>query len=545
MMSRTSLRPSLFFLLLPFLLTTVASYAQSEKNDENKDEATTEKFHTLLYHLENAYVDSVDSEALTESAIRAMLEDLDPHSVYIPAEEVEKRRRSLTGNFEGIGIRYNILEDTILVISPIPGGPSEKLGIQAGDKIVEIEGENVAGIGISKTGVQDRLLGEKGTSVEVGVYRKGEPELIHYEIVRDEIPIHSVQASYMAEPGVGYIKVSGFSRNTIDEFKKAMKELKKEGMEDLVLDLQGNGGGYLKTAIKLADQFLEKDRLVVYTEGRAFPRQEKRATKKGMFEDGKLVVMVDESSASASEIVAGAVQDWDRGVVVGRRSFGKGMVQRPIDLPDGSVVRLTVSRYHTPSGRCIQKPYEKGNPEAYAKEAYQRWESGEVFHMDSIDIADSLHFKTRLKERTVYGGGGIIPDVFVPIDTSGHSDYFQQLRRKGILNQEALDHADENRESLRSEYETIADYEERYRISEDLIQEIRKKGEDKGIEFDPEGFERSETYIKTRLKGMIARNIWGMEAYYQIHNPLRPSYRRAIEVLKDGTFEKMDLAETR
>ncbi len=531
--------------LIAFILLTASLLGQNGGNGINNDAATTEKFHTLLYHLENAYVDSINSAELTETAIKAMLKELDPHSVYIPEEEVKKMRQPLEGNFDGIGIRFDILNDTILVVNPIPGGPSEKLGIQAGDKIVKIEGENVAGIGITNTGVRDRLLGEKGTTVEVGIYRKGEPELIHYEIVRDEIPIRSVEASYMAEPDVGYIKVSRFSNRTMKEFNKAMKELKKKGMKDLVLDLQGNGGGYLKTAIKMADQFLEKDRLVVYTEGRAFPRQERRATSKGTFEDGKLVVMVDESSASASEIVAGAVQDWDRGVIVGRRSFGKGLVQRPIDLPDSSVVRLTISRYHTPSGRCIQKPYEKGDRKSYAKEKYERWQSGEVFHMDSIDIADSLRYKTRIKERTVYGGGGIIPDVFVPYDTTGNSDYFQQLNRKGVLNELALNYADKKRKAFKDKYEGAKGFAANYEVEKELTDRMIEMGKKKDLEFDKKGYERSERYIKTQLKSMIAQNIWGREAYFRIYNPLRPSYERAIEVLKDGTFEKMDLADTR
>lgn len=533
-----------FGILFAFTILTSSLSGQNVDSDPN-DNATTEKFHTLLYHLENAYVDSVRTSELTETAIKAMLKELDPHSVYIPKEEVEKMRQPLEGNFDGIGIRFDILKDTILVVNPIPGGPSEKLGIQAGDKIVKIEGETVAGIGINNSGVRNRLLGEKGSTVEVAIYRKSEPELIHYEIVRDKIPIRSVEASYMAEPDVGYIKVSRFSNRTMEEFEKAMKELKKKGMKDLVLDLQGNGGGYLKTAIKMADHFLEKDRLVVYTEGRAFPRQERRASNDGMFEDGKLVVMVDQSSASASEIVAGAVQDWDRGAIVGRRSFGKGMVQRPIDLPDGSVVRLTISRYHTPSGRCIQKPYEKGDRKDYAKKMYKRWETGELYHLDSIDIADSLRYETRIKERTVYGGGGIIPDIFVPLDTSGNSEYWSQLNRKGILNKLALNFADEKRKTFKKEYDGAKGFSRNFKISTELKERMVELGKDEDLEYDRTEYERSERYIKAQLKSMIAQNIWGREAYFRVYNPLKPSYQRAMEVLKDGTFEKMDLAGTR
>ncbi len=532
----------ILLLLLPF----IPSKAQNAADKENEQEKrTSRKFRTLLHHIGQAYVDSVDKAELTETAIREMLKELDPHSTYIPPERVKEMRQPLEGNFEGIGIRFNILRDTILVVRPIPGGPSEKLGIRSGDKIVKIEGENVAGIGITNQGVRDRLLGEKGSRVEVSIYREGEPELLHYEIIRDKIPIHSIRASYMVKPGVGYIKVERFSGRTMKEFKKAVKDLKEKGMENLILDLQGNSGGYLRTGLKIADQFLEKDRLIVYTEGRAFPRRERRATSDSLFQEGKLVVMMDESSASASEIVAGAVQDWDRGVVVGRRSFGKGLVQRPVDLPDGSVVRLTISRYHTPSGRCIQKPYEKGNPEEYAKEKYQRFGSGELFHEDSIDIVDSLKYKTRLKKRTVYGGGGIIPDVFVPIDTTGNSDYLQALRRKRVISQLALNYADENRKELKKEYEDPKAFAEGFKISEELKERMIEKGKKKDVEFDEKEYERSKRYINGQLKGMIAQNLWGTEAYFRVHNPLRPSYRKAIEVLTDGTFEQMDLAETR
>jgi carboxyl-terminal processing protease len=535
--------PRALFLLFFFLSSFLAEGQNGE--EEQHEKRTDRKFGTLIHHLDNAYVDSVDTEELTEVAIRSMLEELDPHTTYIPPERVKEMRQPLEGNFEGIGIKFNILNDTILVVRPIPGGPSEKLGIRSGDKIVKIDGEKVAGIGITNSGVRDRLLGEKDSKVEVSIYREGEPELIHYEIVRDKIPINSVRASYMVQPGLGYIKIERFSGRTMEEFKKAMSDLKEKGMEKLILDLQGNSGGYLRTGLKVADQFLQEDRLIVYTEGRAFPRRERRATDDSLFQEGDLVVMMDESSASASEIVAGAVQDWDRGIVVGRRSFGKGMVQRPIDLPDGSVVRLTISRYHTPSGRCIQKPYEKGNPEAYAKEKYQRMESGELFHEDSMELADSLRYETRIKERPVYGGGGIVPDVFVPIDTSGNSDYLQALRRNRVISDLALDHADEEREKIRSEYEDAATFAEEYQVSEELKEKMVQKAEEKGVEYDEEGFERSKEYVLGQLKGMIAQNIWGTEAYFRVHNPLRPSYMKAIEVLSDGSFDEFDLAESR
>ncbi|MFB6257798.1 MAG: S41 family peptidase [Flavobacteriales bacterium] len=542
--SLSRLRILLFLLfLVPF--DQILAQDEAAPKEEMHEKQTTRKLKTLLYHLENAYVDSVDTPELTETAIKAMLKELDPHTKYIPPERVKQMREPLEGNFEGIGIRFNILNDTILVVRPIQGGPSAKLGIRAGDKIVKIDGEKVAGIGISNSGVKKRLKGEKGTTVEVAIYRQGEPELIHYEIVRDKIPINSVQASYMAKEKIGYIKVKRFSGRTMKEFKTDLKKLKKKGMESLVLDLQGNPGGYLRTGLNMADQFLKKDRLLVYTEGRAFPRSEKRATKEGLFQEGKLVVMIDESSASASEIVAGAVQDWDRGVIIGRRSFGKGFVERPITLPDSSVVRLTISRYHTPSGRCIQKPYEKGNMEAYAKEKYRRLKTGELFHKDSIDLPDSLKYKTRIKKRTVYGGGGIIPDVFVPLDTTGNSDYLEDLRRKRVISDLALTYADEHRKELKERYEDPSDFAKNYKVPGGLKKRIKEKGKKNGVPFDQEGYERSKKFILGQMKGLLAQNLWGAEAYYWVHNPLRPTYRRALEILQDGTFKKIDLAESR
>lgn len=533
------------FIALILLLPVLYSSAQTGTKDDEHRERTHRKFKSFIEHLDNAYVDSVDTEALTETAIRSMLKELDPHSTYIPAERVKKMRENLEGNFEGIGIQFNIMDDTILVVRPIPGGPSEKLGIRSGDKIVRIDGEKVAGIGITSSGVTDRLKGKKDTKVEVAIYREGEPELLHYEIVRDEIRINSIRASYMVDPKTGYIKIERFSNRTMQEFRSAVNELKEKGMENLVLDLQNNGGGYLRSGRKIADQFLEDDQLIVYTQGRAFPKRKYMSSDDSLFQDGKLVVMMNESSASASEIVAGAIQDWDRGIIVGRRSFGKGMVQRPIDLPDGSVVRMTISRYYTPSGRCIQKPYEEGNREDYAKEKYQRMETGELFHEDSIQVVDSLAYQTRVKERPVYGGGGIIPDVFVPIDTSGNSDYLRDLNRKRVISELALDHVNENRADFKEAYEDPQEFAEEYELPQSLIQKMKDQASEKGIEYEKEEYERSKEFIHGQLKGMIAQNLWGSSAYYQVHNPLRPSFQKAIEVLSNGTYEKMDLAETR
>ena len=365
-----------------------------------------------------------------------MLEELDPHSIYIPREDLEDVNEPLKGNFEGVGIQFNIVKDTIYVVDAIAGGPSERLGIRAGDRIIGIDTENVAGVGFKNSDVMDRLRGKKGSKVNVSILRRGEPNPLEFTITRDKIPIYSVEAGYMATPSIGYIKVSRFSATTMTEFRSKLDELKALGMEDLVLDLQGNGGGYLRTASDMADEFLGDKKLIVYTEGRTSPRDDTYATKDGRMEKGKLVVMVDEGSASASEIVSGAIQDWDRGLVVGRRSFGKGLVQRPVMLPDGSAVRLTVSRYYTPSGRSIQKPYDEG-VEAYQRERIERLAKGELSSVDSIHTTDTVKFFT-MNKRIVYGGGGIMPDVFVPIDTTLSSPYFGQLVRKGILNTYAL-----------------------------------------------------------------------------------------------------------
>ncbi|MFM7722494.1 MAG: S41 family peptidase, partial [Bacteroidota bacterium] len=383
-----------------FLLLLSAAF--SLKSWSQPDPAqSTEKFNALINYIEGLYVDTVDSKKLTEAAIVALLAELDPHSTYISAEELQEANEPLEGSFDGIGVQFNILRDTIMVVEPIPGGPSEKLGIRAGDKIVSVDGINMAGIGIKNNDVFKKLRGPRGTKVKVGIQRKGNKDLLVYEITRDKIPIYSIDASFMVDDEVGYVKVSRFAKTTPEELTKALKKLKGQGMKDLILDLQDNGGGMLSAAIDMCDEFLNGDKLVVFTQGRSFPKEEYRARPKvkGNFEEGRLVVLIDESSASASEIVSGAIQDWDRGVIVGRRSFGKGLVQRPIPLPDGSAVRLTVQKYYTPAGRCIQKPYEKGL-EDYEQDYLRRLKSGEFFHADSIKFSENDKFETRLTKRT-------------------------------------------------------------------------------------------------------------------------------------------------
>lgn len=525
-------------LLLSIILAlpTLAIWAQSER-----DIAPVEKLNALIFHIQRSYVDEVDSDAMVEDAIVAMLEELDPHSMYIPAEELKRMNEPLRGNFEGIGIQFNIIRDTILVVSPISGGPSEKLGIMSGDRIVKIEGEVVAGTEIKNSDVMEKLKGPKDTKVNVSILRRGEKDLIPFEITRDEIPIYSVDASYMAAPEIGYIKINRFSATTHAEFTEALASLKKSGMKDLILDLQGNGGGLLKAAVQLADEFLGDDKLIVYTEGRAYPKREKRAKDSGDFEDGRLVILIDEGSASASEIVSGAVQDWDRGVIVGRRSFGKGLVQRPINLPDGSAVRLTVQKYYTPSGRSIQKPYTEGI-DAYKKEKYERFYSGELTSADSIDFPDSLKFYTD-GDRLVYGGGGIMPDFFVPLDTGMFSDLHTSLVRKGIFNKLSLDYVEEHRADIENEYATVTEFARKYQLNEAFEDKIRAYAEKEEVEFDEDQYKKSKELITTRFKALIARNVWNTSAYYEVFNPHWPAYQKAVEILRDNTYDSMKLAK--
>lgn len=524
------------FAAFALFLFTIPGNAQ--KTDPSK---TIDKFGTLLYYIEQMYVDSVDSEALVETAIKGMLEELDPHSVYISSEEIQAANEPLNGNFEGIGIQFNLLRDTILVVSPIAGGPSEKLGIMAGDQIITVDGEIVAGKGINNQDVMRLLKGPKDTRVTVGIRRGGEKDLIDFEIIRDKIPIYSVDASYMINEETGYIKVNRFARTTMTELREALVMLKSQGMNSLVLDLQGNGGGLLNTAIDMADEFLSENKMIVYTEGRSFPKDETYARREGTFEKGRLVVLIDEGSASASEIVSGAIQDWDRGLIVGRRSFGKGLVQRPLTLPDGSAVRLTVQKYYTPAGRCIQKSYEEG-VEAYHREKYERYENGELSSLDNLDLPDSLKYYTNIKHRTVYGGGGILPDIFVPIDTSNSSGYFSSLLRKGITNQFALEYVNANRDELAKAYESSDAFVENYTVSDEMNQKLIEHAEREGVEFLEEDWNTSKRAIDIRLKALIGRNLFDYTTFYRVINELSPSYRKAVKVLEDGTFEQAKLA---
>ena len=513
---------------------------------QNSTQAATKKFGTLLNMLDRLYVDSVDMEELVEVAITKMLEELDPHSIYFSEEDLREANEPLDGSFEGVGVQFNIFKDTIMVVSPIAGGPSERLGIRAGDRIVQVEEEYVAGVGVTNKDVIRLLKGPKGSLVKVFIKRDGERDLLEFNIERDKIPIFSVMAAHMIDDEIGYIKVSRFAKTTLEELRSALEELNSKGMQDLILDLQGNGGGMLRTAINMSDEFLTDDKLIVYTEGRAFPREDTFTSYEGLFESGRLVILMDGGSASASEIVAGAVQDWDRGLIVGRRSFGKGLVQRPINLGDGSAIRMTVQKYYTPAGRCIQKSYEEG-VEAYRLEKYERFESGELLSIDSLDLPDSLKYYTRIKNRTVYGGGGIIPDVFVPIDTTSNSESFRILLRKGLMSRYALEFVDNNRTSIENDYPTEDDFVAKFSVSESEVEKFRVWAENQGTEESPiviseEDWAASGEAITLRIKAFMGRNVYDQSTFYRIIGGLNESLQAAVKLLKDGTFEKSNLA---
>ena len=505
------------------------------------------------------YVDTVNNDKLVEAAIVEMLKELDPHSVYVSKDEVKEMNEPLEGNFEGIGVQFNIFNDTILVVNTIPGGPSEKLGIRAGDRIIKIDGQIVAGIGVKNNDVFKKLRGKKGTEVIVSISRRLEKNLLDFTIARDKIPIFSLDASYMIDKEIGYIKLNRFSATTMTEFEEAIKRLKSLGAKDLILDLSGNGGGYLNTAVDLADHFLDDKKMVVYTEGINSPRSDYKASAIGNMNDGRLVVLVDEYSASASEIVSGAIQDWDRGIVVGRRTFGKGLVQRPFNLPDGSLIRLTVARYYTPSGRLIQKPYENGYTD-YAKDILNRYNKGELIHADSIHFPDSLKFQTLNSKRTVYGGGGIMPDFFVPLDTTLYTDYYRSLIRKGIFNRFTLSYIEANRNMLKSTYRDFAKFKNEFVVTDAMVDSIISMAKKETVEkkddkidkakveelakIKNEEIAKSKADIKLLVKAMVANNLWNYSEYFEIINPSRPEYIKAIEVLHDKKLYAKKLSKS-
>lgn len=538
----------MFAPIVAILIASVPVAAQNNNgagNTERNAEAMKKLMDSPLRKLQiaefaitNLYVDTLNESKLVEDAINGMLKELDPHSSYTPAKEVQKLTEPLQGSFEGIGVQYNMINDTLLVIQPVTNGPSEKKGIIAGDRIVLVDDTTIAGVKMTREEIMRRLRGPKGSKVKLGVIRQGVDGIQDFIVERDKIPVHTIDASYMIEPNIGYIRISSFGATTHDEFLKAMEKLKSEGMKHLLLDLEGNGGGYMQAAVQIADEFLPKGDMIVYTDGRATGHHDYRATQGGVFENGKLVILVDEYTASAAEIVSGAVQDNDCGLVVGRRTFGKGLVQRPIDLPDGSMIRLTVAHYYTPAGRCIQKPYTKGDKKSYDKDMLDRLNKGELMSADSIHFADSLKRKTLRLGRTVYGGGGIMPDVFVPLDTMQYTKLHREMSAKSCIINTALRYVDDNRKKLKKAYKNFEAFETGFevdsKVESALLAEVKKAK----IEYNDSTWAEAIPMVKIQLKALIARDLWDMNEYFKVFNPTRDIYKKGLEIIRQDDYDK-------
>ena len=517
-------------LTLFFAFAVVSVSAQQYQRQS--DETPLIKLQIAEAMIKNNYVDSVNESKLVEDGIRGMLEKLDPHSTYTTAKETKALTEPLEGSFEGIGVQFNIVQDTLLVIQTITNGPSEKVGILPGDRIVSVNDTAIAGVKMDRNEVVRRLRGPKGTRVRLGIVRRGIPGKLVFVVTRDKIPVKTIDAVYMIRPNVGYIRIGSFGATTYQEFMEGVARLKKQGMQDLVLDLQDNGGGYLMAAVGVANEFLKRNDLVVYTQGRASKRDEFRANGNGRLLDGKVVVLVNGFSASAAEIVTGAIQDQDRGSVVGRRTFGKGLVQRPIPFRDGSMIRLTIAHYYTPSGRCIQKPYQKGDIESYERELDNRYKRGELYSADSIHFADSLKYQTLRQHRTVYGGGGIMPDYFVPLDTLQFTRFHRMLNAKSIIINANLRYVDNNRKTLKNRYKTFDDFNTRFTVPQSQIDAILKEGEAQQIKpKDQAELKRTLPLLRIQLKALVARDLWDMDEYFQIMNETNHVVRKALEVL--------------
>lgn len=520
--------------LVSCLLCLGALSAHAQFRINQSDDSPLRKLQFAEIAINNLYVDSVDEKKLVEDAIRGMLDKLDPHSSYMTPKEVKDANEPLNGNFEGIGVQFNMIEDTLLVIQPVTNGPSEKVGIIAGDRIVSVNDSAIAGVKMSKEEIMKRLRGPKGTKVKLGVIRLGIKDKLTFTVVRDKIPVKSVDAVYMIRPEIGYIRIGNFGATTHQEFLEGLKTLRNQGMQHLILDLQENGGGYLKAAVDIANEFLQRNDLIVYTEGRKVPRTEYKADGGGVFRQGKIVVLVDSYTASAAEIVTGAIQDQDRGIVVGRRTFGKGLVQRPLDMPDGSMIRLTIAHYYTPSGRCIQKPYTKGDKMDYAMDVINRLKSGELTNADSIHFADSLKYQTLKEHRTVYGGGGIMPDEYIPLDTTVYTNFHRELTAKSIVLQHNLRYVDNNRKKLKKTWTTFEDYKQGFEVPQSLVDAILKEGEKQNVKpKDKAELEKTLPHLRLQLKALIARDIWDMSEYYSIFNEENEMVKRALKVMAE------------
>lgn len=513
---------------------TATSQIFMQGNGERPQLPPDQKLRYAEKVIETYYVDSVNSDKIVTDAIVAMLKTLDPHSSYSDPEETRELTIPLEGGFSGIGIQFNMLNDTLFVIQTTSGGPSEKVGILPGDRILQAGDSVLSGVKSPNSRILRILRGPKGSEVDLKVLRKGAAQPLAFHVTRDDIPVYSVDASYMADPTTGYIRISRFAESTNEEFKKALAELKKKGMKNLIIDLDDNGGGFLNAATDLASHFLNKGDLVVYTDAPKLGRQDYIVEKSGDMTDGKVVVMANQYSASASEILSGALQDNDRGLIVGRRTFGKGLVQRPFPIPDGSMIRLTVSRYYTPSGRSIQKPYAPGDGDDYRKDMLHRYEAGEFSSEDSVHLPDSLRYETLRNHRAVYGGGGIMPDLFVPIDTTAYSDYYRDLVAKGIINRYSITYVDDHRKELKAAYPTEQKFIEGFEVTPAMLDEIVKMGEADSVKCNAEQMARSEKMMSTIIKGIIGRDMFDTSTYFKIVNPvLSPSYRQALALIND------------
>jgi len=518
---------------LLFILFTPVLFAQGFSSLQQR------KLVNALTAISNLYVDSINDKKLVENTLEAVLKELDPHSSYISKEEVERVNEPLEGSFEGVGIQFQMLDDSLLVVQTVAGCPAEKVGVLPGDRIIYINNELIAGVKMPTSGVFKRLRGPKGTEVIVKIKRGNKKELIEFRIIRDKIPLYSVDATYMIGSDIGYIKINNFGSSTVQEFEKALATLQGKGMKHLILSLQGNGGGYLNAAIGMANQFLSQNKLIVYTQGLNQPKSVAEATEPANFETGKVIVLVDEYSASASEILSGALQDWDRAIIVGRRTFGKGLVQRQFPLIDGSMMRLTVARYYTPTGRCIQKSY-KGGYDKYEMDLVERFNKGELLHADSIHFPDSLRYQTLNLKRTVYGGGGIMPDIFVPLDTTRYTDFHRKIVARGIVNKVCVQYIDKNRAELKKKYTTFDKFKKEYEVNDAFLNQLTTAAEKEKIKVDSAQFAISKSLIKLQLKALVARDLWEMNEYYQIMDADNESLQKAIEILQTpGAYEKI------
>ena len=525
------MKRTFIFIIISTLLGSILTSAQTISFNFGKT-SPLRKLQIAEMAINNLYVDTVDENNMVEDAIRGMLNGLDPHSSYSTAKETKAFTEALNGSFEGVGIQFNTIQDTLVIIQTISNGPCEKVGIVAGDRIVSINDTTVAGVKMNKGEIMSRLRGKKGTKVKVGIIRRGIKGVLYFTVVRDKIPLKTIDASYMIRPTVGYIRIGSFGANTYEEFMQCIASLKEKGMQHLILDLQDNGGGYLQSAVKIANEFLQANDLIVYTKGRKTPRYEYCAKGNGSLLTGKVMVLINEFSASAAEIVTGALQDQDRAQVVGRRSFCKGLVQRPIEFPDGSMMRLTIAHYYTPSGRCIQKPYKKGDQMDYALELDKRYKHGELYHADSIHFSDSLKYKTLRLKRTVYGGGGIMPDFFVPLDTTKFTPFYRELLAKGMVINECLHYVDLHRKQLKKKYTTFDLFLHGYQVPQCLIEQIIKLGEKAKVKpKDETELKRTLPALTTQLKALIARDLWDMSEYFCIINSTNDIVNKAVELI--------------